>query len=259
MHQTGNCSHDAPGVRPSRPTLGGQSLGIFRQHPLRGPSLSFCMKVLKVNFVTRVQVRLLGPCFKTGQQEQGNWCHKTKSIWRRDPANARHEKSLRGCTAANTPRSLPVAHRFSSTLKCRCPGGFSTAVRFPPVIPKGCTTHHRREDEGGCSSTQVTRRGLFGPNRLWQRLGRRLVEVPAKPPSHPDRKPEGLQFPSSQAASNLPREYPKTAAWFQLFTSRRFHALLNSLFKVLFNFPSRYLFAIGLVVIFSFRWSLPPS
>ena len=37
---------------------------------------------------------------------------------------------------------------------------------------------------------------------------------------------------------------------FQLhsFTSERFHALLNSLFKVLFNFPSRYLFAIGLVL-----------
>ena len=31
------------------------------------------------------------------------------------------------------------------------------------------------------------------------------------------------------------------------FTSGRFHALLNSLFKVLCNFPSRYLFAIGLV------------
>jgi hypothetical protein len=43
------------------------------------------------------------------------------------------------------------------------------------------------------------------------------------------------------------------------FTSKRFHALLNSLFKVLFNFPSRYLFAIGLVVIFSLRWGLPPT
>ena len=43
------------------------------------------------------------------------------------------------------------------------------------------------------------------------------------------------------------------------FTSQRFHVLFNSLFKVLFNFPSRYLFAIGLEVIFSFRWSLPPA
>eukprot|EP00974_Lingulodinium_polyedra_P030302 2917082-Lingulodinium_polyedra.AAC.1 len=34
--------------------------------------------------------------------------------------------------------------------------------------------------------------------------------------------------------------------------------LFHSLFKVLFIFPSRYLFAIGLPSIFSFRWNLPP-
>ena len=33
----------------------------------------------------------------------------------------------------------------------------------------------------------------------------------------------------------------------------------NSLFKVLFTFPSWYLFAIGLEPIFSFRWNLPPN
>lgn len=43
------------------------------------------------------------------------------------------------------------------------------------------------------------------------------------------------------------------------FQSQRFHALLNSLFKVLCNFPSRYLFAIGFVAIFSLRWDLPPT
>jgi len=39
----------------------------------------------------------------------------------------------------------------------------------------------------------------------------------------------------------------------------RFHVLFYPLFKVLFNFPSRYLFTIGLVLIFSFRWNLPPT
>jgi len=33
----------------------------------------------------------------------------------------------------------------------------------------------------------------------------------------------------------------------------------NSFFKVLFIFRSRYLFAIGLSFIFSFRWNLPPT
>ena len=39
----------------------------------------------------------------------------------------------------------------------------------------------------------------------------------------------------------------------------QFQALFDSLFKVLFIFPSRYLFAIGLSQIFSFRWHLPPT
>ena len=39
---------------------------------------------------------------------------------------------------------------------------------------------------------------------------------------------------------------------------QRFHALLNSLFKVLFTFPSRYLSSIGLAPVFSLGWSLPP-
>ena len=39
---------------------------------------------------------------------------------------------------------------------------------------------------------------------------------------------------------------------------QQFQALFNSLFKVLCIFPSRYLFAIGLPPVFSFRWSLPP-
>jgi hypothetical protein len=51
----------------------------------------------------------------------------------------------------------------------------------------------------------------------------------------------------------------RLASWFHLFAYKQFHVLLNSLFKVLCNFPSRYLFAIGLAVIFSFRWSLPPT
>lgn len=40
---------------------------------------------------------------------------------------------------------------------------------------------------------------------------------------------------------------------------QQFHVLFHSLFKVLFIFPSQYLFAIGLSPIFSFRWNLPPT
>src|ERR1700730_5695159 len=44
----------------------------------------------------------------------------------------------------------------------------------------------------------------------------------------------------------------------QAFPFQQFHVLFNSLSKVLFIFPSRYLFAIGLSPVFSFRWNLPP-
>ena len=54
-------------------------------------------------------------------------------------------------------------------------------------------------------------------------------------------------------------EFPGPTLRIHPFTSKRFHVLLNSLFKVLFNFPSRYLSAIGLVSVFSLRWSLPPA
>lgn len=60
--------------------------------------------------------------------------------------------------------------------------------------------------------------------------------------------------PSAQTESSrhrISRAHP--------FTSEQFHVLLNSLFKVLCNFPSRYLFAIGLTAVFSLRWSLPPD
>ena len=56
----------------------------------------------------------------------------------------------------------------------------------------------------------------------------------------------------------------KFGSGFRLRKSNRFNLAtdsrsLNSLLKVLFNFPSRYLFNIGLVVLFSLRWSLPPA
>ena len=77
------------------------------------------------------------------------------------------------------------------------------------------------------------------------------------PPANALQTPTQLDHPS-----NLEKAYPMCLS-LQLntgqirrlcpFPPHRFHVLFNSLFKVLCNFPSRYLFAIGLVVIFSLR------
>ena len=49
-------------------------------------------------------------------------------------------------------------------------------------------------------------------------------------------------------------------AWLVPFASlSAISGTFNSLFKVLFTFPSWYLFAIGLEPIFSLRWNLPPN
>jgi len=60
-----------------------------------------------------------------------------------------------------------------------------------------------------------------------------------------------------------PRRRKRTVAaaqhWFHPVPFQQFQALFNSLFKVLCIFPSRYLFAIGLSPIFSFRRNLPPA
>ncbi len=52
---------------------------------------------------------------------------------------------------------------------------------------------------------------------------------------------------------------PGPTSWLHPLAYKRFHVLLNSLFKVLCNFPSQYLFAIGLAVIFSLNRSLPAA
>jgi hypothetical protein len=68
-----------------------------------------------------------------------------------------------------------------------------------------------------------------------------------------------LSVKSGQSFAVKRDEYGKTLIQLRPFTSKRFHVLLNSLFKVLCNFPSRYLFAIGIALIFSLRRDLPPT
>ncbi len=85
-------------------------------------------------------------------------------------------------------------------------------------------------------------------------------------PQH--RAPTGKRRAMDGAASYCHTHYTHLPAneiccglqnWNDPITSKQFHVLFNSLFKVLFIFPSRYLFAIGLALIFSFRWNLPPT
>ena len=66
-----------------------------------------------------------------------------------------------------------------------------------------------------------------------------------------------VQITCSTHAPAIRAEFREPTMRIHPFTSKRFHVLLNSLFKVLFNLPSPYLFAIGLRVIFRLMRSLP--
>ena len=85
------------------------------------------------------------------------------------------------------------------------------------------------------------------------RQGRRVERraCPARP-LDADQRP-------AHAAGRQGRREPGRTRDFPSLPPQQFQVLFNSLFKVLFIFPSRYLFAIGLPPVFSLRWDLPPD
>lgn len=112
------------------------------------------------------------------------------------------------------------------------------------------------EPAGRCSAaSQGTRLSARG-NRLCRR---RLLEAPKAPGLRPPAQPTTVRTPRRVADQQKPfRIRPGCIAGPHPLPSRQFQALFDSLFKVLFIFPSRYLFAIGLSPVFSLGRSLPP-
>jgi len=103
------------------------------------------------------------------------------------------------------------------------------------------------------------------------RSSRRTRRAPCKPRStrrqRPGHKRPGGVPPDQPMLTSAQCIQPATRAGVCLgapaatpsLPSQQFQVLFNSLFKVLFIFPSRYLFAIGLPSVFSLRWDLPPA
>ena len=78
-------------------------------------------------------------------------------------------------------------------------------------------------------------------------------------PQHPAAVPSPGHGGNANQGPEGPRRSGTARHWFPSLPFQQFQALFNSLFKVLCIFPSRYLFAIGLPPVFSFRWNLPPA
>ena len=158
----------------------------------------------------------------------------------------------------------------------------NTCQQHPPLAPHAVTTHwiQSAELERTEKRRGADRRRFLGPaaddavpsynspaggqshlrGRLLATTGPVATLPRGKCASRPKPRRRTVQrIRERPRAAERPVESPEDALRLHPFTSKRFHVLLNSLFKVLFNFPSRYLSAIGLVPVFSLRWGLPPA
>ena len=153
-----------------------------------------------------------------------------------------HTGKDRHCKAVPAPTAA-AGHRVTG-IEC----GRGLVPRSPswPMQKAGYNTPHRSAELPSCQASDSQRTGRGAPSRPSAR-GQTFRSRPVLRSVYPTTVPPALV------------EWPGRTLRFHPFTSKRFHVLLNSLFKVLFNFPSRYLSAIGLVSVFSLRWSLPPS
>ncbi|KAL6045458.1 Regulator of rDNA transcription protein 15, partial [Balamuthia mandrillaris] len=80
---------------------------------------------------------------------------------------------------------------------------------------------------------------------------------PQLPSSHHSTTRQTDVDPSPGPSRNA--EEPQDDLPVSSFSLSTISSTFHSLFKVLFIFPSRYLFAIGLSPVFSLRWNLPPA
>ena len=209
--------------------------------------------------MTRAHVRLLGPCFKTGRVG----CRPIRHRSRAPDGLSRSDRSRRARSGDTVD---PVPPRRNARGEPRRQGRGDGRSSVPDGRPVNDATAVRAA--GTCESAETDR---TPDGHLPRRLVAAGEPVVALCPREVHASLADGTGPGSSAFSSISQNRPRCqrpggrvesrgpTLRAHPFTSRRFHVLLNSLFKVLFNFPSRYLSAIGLVQVFSLRWSLPPA
>jgi hypothetical protein len=199
--------------------------------------------------LTRAYVRLLGPCFKTGRTGGRLGRRGRLNVGRVDGDIGKRPRAERAPASRyrTTGRVSAARRAFYADVFIK----YSLDALFiDPTIEteRAGYEYPRRAFDLNSTASSAVRIGR-GANpremRLTNATTRRL---------EPD-----FYAPTIETRSRVVRLIPEGVRRFRPFSSKRFHALLNSLFKVLFNFPSRYLFAIGLAVVFSLRRGLPSA
>jgi len=217
----------------------GRRCGRARRHGVPPRSLSLRIPGFRARILARMLdslvrvtrrvveyhfVNVLGP-LETGPNARPRGLRRVSA--RLSPASA-EPCAGRPCPEGRGPRSLGRTHRAA-------PGAVSRPARGPVVPSPG--RHPARATDVDPPDAKVHR-----PCR-----GR------ARPPGPNERARDCRARPGPTGW------FRAGAYWCPAFSCWQFHVLFDSLSRVLFNFPSRYLFAIGLSRIFSLRWNLPPA
>ena len=180
--------------------------------------------------MTRAIAKLLGPCFKTGRRG-GRLSHREHALTaftntgKHTTQMARHSRcSLRALAKTVHERVFADqrVHQLPNATGYHSKVGHATPIRRTHRTSQRIPTAKARRQ----APTQTPR----------ERLNYRLTQCGAL---------------NDTDHRQLYQLSPLRPLWF--------HVLLNSLFKVLFNFPSQYLFAIGIEVIFSLGCGIPPT
>ena len=161
-----------------------------------------------------------------------------------------------GRSMVHPSRGIPPVRLLAPPWVCRPPARIHVRL-LGPCFKTGrmkSSIRQRLERAVGSELPRLRRGARFVP-RPPRRHGRR-----ANPRSCPGATAHADQRPALSGGPAKPfRIQPGRTRSFHSLPSQQFQALFNSLFKVLFIFPSRYLFAIGLLPIFSLGWNLPPA
>ena len=208
--------------------------------------------------MTRAHVRLLGPCFKTGRVEDRPTCPR-----------------LPRTTHLTAPQLPDACHRLDRSKRPTHDstrtehGTVRTSSIWPPLswyllADRYATKQVQRRRYNARDRTSPSR-ATFSASAVTALRAIRSVRA-SSPSDWKCVKTNDTtaswylcrhQHHSDHPSRLNPRSGP--TSWLHPLAYKRFHVLLNSLFKVLCNFPSQYLFAIGLAVIFSLNRSLPAT
>ncbi|KAK7371285.1 hypothetical protein VNO78_36708 [Psophocarpus tetragonolobus] len=172
---------------------------------------------------------------------------------------------LHVCSHSNPSQKIGVGRR--------CTHGGIPPISF--LAPYGFThpltrTHVRLLGPcfktGRMGSPQADARSMHVPRHARGRMLPSTIATMTSPRAY---QQPGLGPPSQSASVRAPSRSADRLSPFHIrpghiadphpLPSRQFQALFDSLFKVLFIFPSRYLFAIGLSPVFSLGRNLPPD